>query len=98
MEKVILGIITLGLIIFFTCNNGYADKVRIPFSCFPKELSVQFKEAGLSVDVKAEDRTKDSWGFIKSEGNEYTIFTYDTVSTEELELIKQVAFEHEMRD
>ena len=70
------------IIILLLCNVAYADKLGIPFDCYPKAIQEAFAEEGLKVDFRAEDRTKDSWGFIQSEGSRYYIYTYHPIPRE----------------
>ena len=75
-------------------TNVWADKIQIPFSCYPRQLSEDFARHGYKVDVNAEDRTKDSWAFIKSEGSSFWLYTYYPVQDRDFEMIKEVIWEH----
>jgi hypothetical protein len=78
------------LIIIFFATAVYADKIIIPFSCYPKEIQKRFAEKQKKVDLSQNDREQDSWAFIRSNGSDYEICTYAPVTIEELELIKSV--------
>ena len=54
----------------------------IPFACYPKVVQEEFKKEGFKLDLSANDRTKDSWGFIASEGSNYYIYTYYPIPKE----------------
>ena len=81
------------LIFILITTNAFADKLGIPFSCYPRELQACFAKHGLKVDLSGNDRTYDSFGFIKNEGTEFWIYTYYNCTREELELIMKVIWE-----
>ena len=70
-----------------------ADKLRIPFSCFPKEIQLDFQRKGLKLDLNGNDRTRDSWGFIMNEGNQYVIFTYRSLNNEDFDTVSEILFD-----
>lgn len=86
MKKIIIAII----ILLYLATNSFADKIQFPFSCYPKELQRVFAERGMKLDLSGNDRTPDSWGFLRNEGAEFWLYTYRPVSTEDLELIKRI--------
>lgn len=79
------------LILFF--NIATADELQIPFSCFPKEIQAKFLKYNLKLDLDGNERTKDSWGFLENKGSNYIIFTYRSVTQDELVLIMKIAGE-----
>ena len=78
--------------ILLITSSAYSDELRIPFQCFPKDLQMDFEDAGLKLDLSANDRTKDSWGFVVSKGSSYSIFTYKAITKDEMELVRKIAF------
>jgi len=72
---------------------AFADKFIIPFSIYPKELQAKFKEHNIKLDLSGNDRTEDSFGFIKNEGTSYTIYTYFNATDEEMNLILDILME-----
>lgn len=78
----------LFLIIFsFTAKS---DELQVPYSCYPRELQAKFAEYDVKLDLSANDRTKDSWGFLKSKGSKYSIFTYESATEEDFNLIMRI--------
>ena len=47
---------------------AYADKIQIPFSCYPKELQKVFKDNGIKLDLDGNERDKDVLNWISSKG------------------------------
>ncbi len=86
-------IIILLLISILFFNIAFCDELRIPYSCFPKALQAKFSEHNLKLDLDGNDRTQGSWGFLKNEGAKYTIYTYRSVTTDELNLVMKIAGE-----
>lgn len=86
-------IISLILISIFFFNIAIADELSIPYSCFPKLLQAKFSENNLKLDLDGNNRTQDSWGFLKNEGASYKIYTYRSVTTDELNLVMKIAGE-----
>jgi len=80
----------LFIVFAFICTVGYADEIKIPFSCWPKELKKAFAEQGKKLDLNGSKRTNDSWGYILNRGSEYTIYTYQSVSSEDFALIQKI--------
>ena len=70
-----------------------ADELTIPYSCYPKVIQTKFAEHNLKLDLNGDERTKDSWGFIKNEGAQYKIFTYKSITREELNLVTKIVGE-----
>lgn len=93
--KILFFIITLFVI--FSANS-FSDKLIVPFDCYPKELQQKFTEYGKKLDLDGNDRTQDSWGFLKNEGSEYTIYTYQAVTKEELDMIMEIIMGKEMME
>ena len=90
MKKIIFGFI---FFITFITVNCYADNIIIPFSCFPKQIQEKFLKHNVKLELNGEIRQKDTFGFIKNNGNSYEIVTYKPVTNEELEMIKNIIFE-----
>ena len=78
------------LVLLLVTTMCSADELRIPYSCYPRELQQQFLDKGYKVDLNSVDRTRESWGFIENEGSQYKIFTYNSVTTEELQDIMEL--------
>lgn len=92
-KKFVLNLWKPIIIIMLLTTNAYADKIVVPFTVYPKEIQQLFKDKGYKLDLSGNERTEDSWGFIRNEGIEFTIYTYKGVTGEELEMIKKTVFE-----
>lgn len=77
------------------CSASLADEIRIPFSCWPKELQQMFLEYNRKLDLSANDRTNNSWGYIASQGSSYSIFTYLPVTEDDFYVIREIVFKIE---
>jgi len=73
----------------------FADILKVPFSCWPRELQSEFAVKGLKVDLSPLDRTNDSWGFIDSKGASFEINSYRAVTQEEFQIVQDVIFKIE---
>ena len=82
------------LILVATAITGYADEFRIPFGCYPQELQNKFEEYGYRLELDATYRAADSWGFLENRGNEYRIFTYNSLSAQELQDLMEIINEN----
>ena len=80
-------ILIIALLLFCFIPSLRADEIQIPFSCYAKDLQKEFLERGYKLDLSGNDRTRDSWGFLKNEGSKYSLFTYASVTSEELNMI-----------
>lgn len=79
------------IIALFICSSAFPDKLGIPFQCYPKQVQEKFAKHNMKLDLRAEDRTEDSWGFLVSEGSNYYLYSYNSVKIpEELELIQKI--------
>jgi len=88
------------LILFFVfCLNGisFADKLIIPFSCWPQNLKTAFNETGRKLDLNSSDRDNNSWGYLVNEGSSFTIYTYKSVTNEDFQVIQDIIFDIEMK-
>ena len=85
-------IIAIILLSFITLS--YADEIKIPVSCYPKEVQAKFLEHGYKLDLSANDREKDSWGFLVSRGSEFSIFTYKQIDVTTLNNIQTIVMEN----
>ena len=83
-------IIPILLILIFICGIAFSDTFIIPLSCYPRELQKEFADTGRKLDLNGIDRTKDSWGFIRSEGAKYQIYTYRSATDEDLNVIMRL--------
>ena len=72
---------------FLLSTSAFADKFIIPFSCYPKKVQARFAEHNLKLDLDPNERTEDSWGFLRNEGTQYSIITYHSITEKEFELI-----------
>jgi len=72
---------------------AFADELRVPISCYPTKLQAKFAEKGYKLDLSANDRDKNSCGFLESKGSSYSIFTYKQVTSKELEMIMRLTME-----
>ena len=91
MKKI--SIIILFLMIPAMC---FADVLKIPFSCWPLELKSEFAAIGMKLDLSAVERTDDSWGFIVSNGADFELHTYRSVTQEEFAIIQDIVFKVEL--
>ena len=82
------------MILMFSCSIALADKIEIPFQCFPKEIQKSFKQYGIKLDLSGNDRSQDSWGFIQNEGSRYNLFSYNLLTIKELELVGKIIVEN----
>lgn len=78
------------VLILLSCSLAQADQLVIPFGCYPKELQEDFAKEGHKLDLDGNDRDKDSWGFLRNEGNQYVIYTYLPVNKEEFQLFLKI--------
>ncbi len=90
MKKLIIALI----LIFLLTGTAYCDKLQVPFSCYPKQLQEVFAGQGIKLDLDGNDRTPESWGFLKNEGAEYYIYTYYAVTEEGLMIVMDLIWEH----
>lgn len=90
MKREAIGIFATFLILL--ASLSFADEVQIPFSCYPLELQVEFAKAGMKLDLRAEDRTDDSWGYLQSEGNSFKLFSYHALQPVEFQTMQDIIF------
>lgn len=62
----------------------------MPFSCYPKEIQKKCAEYGKKLDLSGNDRDENSWGFLVNEGTQFTIYTYESITEEDLELMLEI--------
>lgn len=79
-------IISLFLILFLLCNIALADELTVPFSCYPLLLQKEFAKHKLKLELDPIKRDKKSWAYLKNEGSKYKIFTYKSITQDELNL------------
>ena len=90
---------TLFLTIIFLLSFSsmvLSDEVQIPFSCWPKDLQREFARTGKKLDLDASKRTDKSWGYIINKGSNFVIYTYQSVTSEEFEIIQDIVFKIEL--
>lgn len=76
--------IAMVMILALCVGTCFADKLIIQRSCYPRELQKEFLDKGYVLDLNGIDRTKESWGFLVNEGNQFSIYTYQSLTDEEL--------------
>ena len=81
------------LALFFACN-AHADKLTLPFGCYPRELQAKFEEYDIKLDLDGADRTYDSWGYLHNEGNKFTLYSYRSATLDDMEIINEICHEH----
>lgn len=79
------------MFIFILNVTVSADEVQIPFSCWPKEIQAEFLKYAKKLDLSPGERTDFSWGYLENLGSKYKIFTYRSVTPQELDIIMRVA-------
>ena len=82
------------LIIILFCSLGFAGELKIPFNCYPKQIQTKLAERGYKLDLSANDRDENSWGFLESRGSSYSIFTYQSVDKETFKVLQEVIMEN----
>ena len=85
-----LTLIIASAMFFIIVIKATADEIKIPFSCYPKILQSKLEEKGYKLDLSGNDRTEESWGFLENKGTSFSIFTYQPVTEEELQMISGV--------
>lgn len=78
------------LLIICTWTTVLADQFIVPFDCYPKELQAEFAERGVKLDLDPNERTKDSWGFLKNEGSQHIIYTYRPATEREMMMLLEM--------
>lgn len=86
MKYLILAIV----LSLFLSNVSYADEFIIPFSCYPKQIQEFFAQRGKKLDIVANDRTRDSYGFLVNKGSEFIIYTYHPTTDKDFNLMMDV--------
>lgn len=92
MKKIIL---TIAFVLIAT--TALADKIQIPYTCWPDEIVKEAKKFNLKIEKTESVRFKDSFGYIKNLGSSYEIYTYRPVTAKDLEDIKTFATNVELR-
>ena len=83
-------------LILLICSTAYADKIQVPFQCYPQKIQAEFQSEGLNLSLSDTIREKDTWGFLRNQGNKYEIETYYSVTLEEFDLIQQITMRVEI--
>ena len=82
--------LALILLILFLTKGAYSDVLQLPFACYTKEIQAEFNKCGKKLDLSANDRTKESWGFLVSEGTSFKIYTYQPATQEDFEIVMKI--------
>ena len=80
--------------ILLITTSCFSDEIQVPFSVYPKKLQARFLEKGYKLDLNANDREENSWGFLESRGAKFSIFTYRQVTPQELNDIQKIIMEN----
>lgn len=67
--------------------SAFADEVNIPFAINKTKFLEETKSLGLDL---YDNETSD--GFIKNEGQKFIVYTYKTITVEQLNIIKDCTF------
>lgn len=87
-------ILSIAFLSLFTASVAFADRIDVPLSCYPKEIQAKFEKKGKKLDLSANDRDENSWGFIESKGSSYSIYTYRALEIpKDLEEIQKIVLE-----
>ena len=78
------------MLIICICTVANADKLMIPYDCYPRELQQRFLENGYKLELDSTLREADSWGFLENEGSQYNIYTYKPLTDKELQDILEL--------
>jgi hypothetical protein len=83
------GIGAMSLFFFLTSSVPLclADEVRIPFALKEKQFLEELKSRGF--DASGSDTSQ---GFVKNEGGRMKVFSYHTMTPQQLDAIKDSAF------
>ena len=93
IATILLAIIIVVLLFALPC---FADEINIPFSCWAQELKKEFNNRGKKLDLRSEERTDDSWGYLVNKGSSFIIHTYRSTTPEDFEIIKEIVFKIEL--
>jgi len=85
MNRIVVGVSVL--LIMASTTISYADGVIIPASIKVEQFKKEMLAHG--IDLSGGD---DADGFIESKGNEIKVITFNPVTIEQMELMKEVAF------
>ena len=80
----------LVMVMLLLTRNAGADELIIGRDCQSKNLQIQFALRGYQLDLDGNDRDENSWGFLKNEGNQFKIYTYKSVTTKELGMVREI--------
>jgi len=89
-------LISIFILLLFT-SISLADEIQIPFSCWAKDLQIEFAKVDRKLDLDPGERTHKSWAYLKNEGSSYKIYTYRGVTPEDFEVIQKIVNEIELR-
>ena len=71
--------------IFLSCV-AYADEIQVGFPINVEEFKSYTKARGFDLDDKD--------GFIENKGQNFVVYTYHTVTTEQMEIVKDATFKN----
>lgn len=77
------------MIMLLACGAAFADRIEIPFECYPKKVQSALLAKGFKVDLNGSDRSEDSWGLLENEGTRFSIITYRPITMKELQTVKE---------
>lgn len=80
------GILIGATLILLSVGTSFGDEIQIPFPIRVEPFKAEAKERGL--DLYDQD------GFVENRGGEFKVFTYHTVTPEQLELIQELTWKH----
>ena len=86
----------LSVLLFCFVSPCFGAEIIIPFNnCYPKKVQESFAKRGYKVDLSANDRTKESVGFIENRGTQWLVITYEIDVTDEKfsEDLKEIVWE-----
>lgn len=73
----------------FVSSVSLADEVIIPYGVYMDEFKSDCKARGLDLE-----NTRTSHGFVDDRAGSFTVFTYETLTPNELDLIKDMSVKH----
>lgn len=74
------------LILLMGCSFSFADEIQIPFAIHVDQFKKDAKEAGFDL--------YDGDGFVENKGGRFVVYTYKTISFENLRLLKELTWKN----
>ena len=90
MKKLLFTILLIAIPFIAQC-----EEFQEPFTCYPKLVQEVCAKHGFKLDIDPADRQPDSWGYIKSAGSWFSIFSYRSTSQEELKRLLTATNEYD---